>query len=56
MPAQETLALMAIICVTIITLMCISHAINGNIIYAAIIAIAALGGVDLYQKLKANKT
>jgi hypothetical protein len=48
----NTNTLLAIICIGIMGLACISENINGQILALAIIAIAGLGGYEVYKKVK----
>lgn len=47
-------ALVAMVIVAVMALVSVSYGINGDLVRYAILSVTALGGVELYQRLKEN--
>ena len=55
MANQNTNALLAIIAICIIAIIAMYKAMDGNLLMACVVAIAGLGGYELYERIKAEK-
>jgi len=46
---------LALVCLTVIALMCLHYGVDGNLLMACIIGVCGLGGYELYAKTKEVK-